>query len=229
MANTKTSTKKRRWIQLLIFIAISAALYQFFTSSISKVKQIDIQGQRFTDMTEIEQVLHVNVGDSFFTSFSWSLEKKIKKLPTIESVEVTKTFPGKINVTVSEYPPVAYEITANGDLLVNLANGYSISNGADNVVDKPIFTGWDKYPSQKVDLCKQLAQIPTTMISDFSQVIPIPSVAYPDRIKIYTRSKFILITSISLLTSKMNTFEEIVEMQPPGVVTMLLADSYRAF
>ena len=45
----------------------------------------------------------------------------------------------------------------------------------------------------------------------------------------YTRSKFEVITSVSLLRDKVEYLNQVTEMERPGVITMLEADSYVPF
>lgn len=211
----------------LVVLTIGATL--FLRSELSKVQVIDIQGYRFTTKEEITARLDLRVGQSYFTSTEQSLERKVAKLPAVEEVVVTKDFPGKVAVVVSEFVPVAYELQASGKVYVQLANGYERENTNANVVDKPILNGWSNSRQLKARLCIELSKVPPELLADFSEIAPIPSIAYPDRIKIYTRSQFVIITSVSLLVQKLNTLQEVLDTQLPGEIRMLLADSYRPY
>ena len=67
------------------------------------------------------------------------------------------------------------------------------------------------------------------MISDISEILPSPTPSFPDRIKLYTRSKFEVITAVSLLRDKVEYLNQVIEMEQPGIITMLEADSYEPF
>ena len=71
--------------------------------------------------------------------------------------------------------------------------------------------------------------IPNQLISDISEIIPSPTVSFPDRIKLYTRSKFEVITAVSLLKDKVEYLNQVIETEEPGLITMLEADSYVPF
>ncbi|MBB3109061.1 cell division protein FtsQ [Paenibacillus phyllosphaerae] len=219
--------KKLITVLVLLFIVILSVL--FFNSSISKISAITVEGERFNTAQALILTAGIAQGDTFFGTTEKVVEERLKKLPTVESAVVTKSFPGKVNIVVKEFAPVAYELSAQGELTAILSNGSSISAGSDNVVDKPILSGWKKDDPIKAKLGMELAQIPPDLLTDFSEIIPSPSKAYPDRIKIYTRTHFEVITAVSLLKDKVSTLDAVVETQNPGTITMLLADSYVSF
>lgn len=76
---------------------------------------------------------------------------------------------------------------------------------------------------------KQLSTIDNALLSDLSEISPIPSSAFPDRILIFTRTKFEVITAISLLREKVGTMNGVIESQAPGRLTLLLADTFVPF
>lgn len=96
-------------------------------------------------------------------------------------------------------------------------------------VEKPILTNWDPEDPNKAKLCQALASIPNELTSDISEIVPSPTLSFPDRIKLYTRSRFEVITAISLLKSKVSYLNQIIETEQPGLIKMLEADSYVPF
>ncbi|MOA21387.1 Cell division protein DivIB [compost metagenome] len=93
-------------------------------------------------------------------------------------------------------------------------------------MDKPILTGWEESDPNLAKLCSTLAQIPDSLTSDISEITPSPTLSYPDRIKMYTRSQFEVISAISLLAEKAEYMNMIMESQDPGMLTLLDADTY---
>jgi cell division protein FtsQ len=202
----KTGVKKkrgsRRLLSLLVvfFIIIFAIL--FFQSSFSKISDIEITGNEFVAANQIGQAAGVKAGDSYFTVGTQAVEKRVKALKTIEAVTVAKHFPGRLTISIKEYPQAAYRIGAGGAPEILLADGsaYPLKDGA-HPPDRPLLTGWTDDNPLKAELCKTLAAIPDALLSDVSEIKPFPNV-FPDRIKIYTRSRFEVITRISLLPDK---------------------------
>lgn len=222
-------SRKLLAIVFLLFISLLAVL--FFNSSISKISEIQVEGTRFATAEEIGQAAAVAVGDAFFRTTSATIEDRVRTLPQINEVTVTKVFPGVVKIAVEEYPVVAFELSELGEMTALLSNGTSVDARNDELmlVDKPVLSGWSPTDPIKAELTKQLGKIPVKQLSDLSEIIPIPSTAYPDRILMYTRTKFEVVTAVSVLPEKIEALNAVIETQEPGKITMLLADTYVPF
>lgn len=225
----KKSNVKLIVILVILFIGLLTVI--FFNSSLSKIGEVQITGTQFVSKAEVMKYSGLAVGDSFFFSSKKKIEENLLKNSSIQQVTVTKQFPGLIKIQVQEYKVVAFEISENGDIVALLASGSSIVTSSERmqIMDKPILTGWDPESMDKKQLIKQLSAIEPALLSDISEISPIPSQAFPDRILIYTRTKFEIITAVSLLSEKIVTMNSVIETQAPGRVTLLLADTYVPF
>ncbi|BBH21218.1 hypothetical protein Back11_25630 [Paenibacillus baekrokdamisoli] len=219
--------KKLLIVLFLLFIVILCVL--FLNSSISKISSVTVEGQRYMKVADIQKISGVTVGDAYFGTSAKKIEARIKALKGIDKVEVMKSFPGHVRIIVQELPTVAYEVSTKGEITAILSNGTGLPAGKDNVIDKPILSGWKTDDPVKIELCKQLGTISAESLSDFSEIIPSASESYKDRIKIYTRTRFEVITAVSLLPEKVATLNAVIETQEPGLITMLLADKYAPF
>lgn len=202
----KDKTKKRngrRIIYLLLGLFITLLIILFFRSSISKVAQIHITGFELISESSIGQAAGIHIGDSYFYTSSSTIEKRVRALKTIKSVKVVKIFPGLILIEVKEFQRVAFQMTAAGDMEALLADGSVVSlKGHPLPFDRPIMSNWKDDNPLKNKLCNILAQIPEALLSDISEIKPNPSIAYEDKIKIYTRSRFEVNTTINYLVEK---------------------------
>ncbi|CAH0119552.1 MULTISPECIES: cell division protein FtsQ/DivIB [unclassified Paenibacillus] len=218
--------RKLLFILLLLFIILLAVL--FFRSSISKISEVRFAGNRYVSNEELWKTSGVKIGDQYFGTSKGTIRERLLAIPSIEDVKVDKHFPGVIDVQVKEFATVAYELSqTDGHLSAILANGTNVSlTDKDVIVEKPILTQWKADDPNKALLSKELALIPNELLADISEIIPYPSQSYQDRIKIYTRSQFEVVTAISLLQDKVRYLSGIIETQQPGIITMLAADSY---
>lgn len=225
----KKSNAKLIAILVVLFIALLAII--FFNSSLSKITEVEVTGAQFVSSTEIMKHTGIVVGDSFMFSSARKIEQSLLQNSSIQEATVTKQFPGKLKIHVQEYKVVAFELDDNGDIVALLSSGASIVTSSERmqIMDKPILTGWDAENMNKKELVKQLGTIDSSLLSDISEISPIPSQAFPDRILIYTRTKFEVVTAISLLTEKIETINGVIETQAPGRVTLLLADTFVPF
>lgn len=227
-ARKRKGNKKLLAILLLLFAALLAVL--FFNSSISKISEIQVSGIEHASEEQIRGAASIELGDAFFQTSAGEIAGRVEKLPQVEAAKVTKVFPGVVKIEVQEYPVVAFELMQDGSLQALLASGASVEAKLDgNLMDRPILTGWQTDDPIKMELTKQLALIPQKQLSDLSEIAPIPSNAYPDRIRMYTRTKFEVITAVSVLTEKIEALNAVIETQEPGKITMLLADTYVPF
>ncbi|NOU95398.1 FtsQ-type POTRA domain-containing protein [Paenibacillus sp. LMG 31456] len=228
------SSKKLLVFLVLFFITLLCVL--FFQSSFSKVSSIEIQGQELLTAEAIGQASEVKAGDHFFSVSSSKIEDHVKALKMVQSVNVSKHFPGVIRIEVKEYPKVAYQFGENNQPQAILADGsvITVSNGVNFVLDKPILSGWANNEAMKIMLCQVLENVPVSYLTDISEIKPEPSESYPDKIKMYTRSQFEVITTVGYLPEKLkyldsyiaNLKENKINM---GVLKLLEADTHAPF
>lgn len=223
----KRGSGKLMGLVIVFFITLFVIL--FFQSSISKISDIQITGNELVPAEEIAETAGVRAGDHFFTTQTATVRKRLKTHPFIESVEVSKAFPGVLRIQVKEYRRVAFQLAADGTREVLLADGSALpvaGQAAGVPLDMPILSGWSPEDPMKTLLCEALAKVPPHLLSDISEIKPEPSVAYPDKIKIYTRSKYEVFTTIEYLPGNMEylgfvTAELAERGKPTGVITML--------
>jgi cell division protein FtsQ len=225
-------TPRRRGGKLLaILIALFAIvlIILFFRSSLSKVADIRVSGMKHMSEAEVKTALGIKPGDSFFTPGSAKLAGRIKALPPVKDARVIKKFPGTLEVQVIEHDEVATEIGTDGVIRVVLANGLALPAASGSLPDKPILTGWKPDEGVRFALCTALDAMPDALLTDLSEIKPDPSKAYPDRIKMFTRSRFEVITTVAKLQEKIPYLSEIVENREPGRILLLEADTYLPF
>ncbi|GAA3403957.1 cell division protein FtsQ/DivIB [Paenibacillus hodogayensis] len=227
------SSRKLIFFLVLLFITLLAVL--FFRSSLSKVAQIDIQGNSALSAEEIGQAAGIENGDNFFGFRSAAVEARLRKLPAIEKATVRKKFPGSLTLIVEEYPRVAFQIRPDGQKEMLLANGLAIpvkDNGI--VVDKPILSGWEEGSEWKLKLCQTLRLISDKTLAEISEIKPSPTYTYEDKIKMYTRSQFEVYTTVTYLQDKIQYLSEMIEQMSDksvdsGVFELLEANTHIPF
>jgi len=191
-----------------------------------------MEGFRFLSEEKLRVQAGIQLDDPFFQTSKGDIIARLTELKEIESVEVTKHFPGRIHIFIHEYPHVAYELN-DGQLEAVLANGINVP-APKTIPDQPLLSGWEANEGLKETLTEVLATIPKESLSDVSEIQPAPSNSYEDRIVFYSRSSFEVITTIKKLPDKLSYFDEIVaDLQKKGTMTgrivMLEADNHEPF
>ncbi|UJF35140.1 cell division protein FtsQ/DivIB [Paenibacillus hexagrammi] len=229
------SRSNRKLLSFLFIFFITVLIILFFQSSLSRISDIQIEGNELIPTDSIGQAAGIVAGDRFFATSSRAIEQRIKKLPMVKSAQVVKHFPGSIHIQVQEYPKVAFQITADGTKEAVLADGavVTLKDGA-FPLDKPILTGWSDDDPNKAALCKVLGDIPVGALADISEIKPDPSESYPDKIKLYTRSDFEVYTTITYLPEKIDKLPAYIasleeENITSGMIRMLEVDDHAPF
>ena len=213
-------------LAVLFFIVM---IVLFLQSSLSKVTEIQIRGTRHADPEAVRAAAGVQEGDWFLYPWASELERRVRTVPAVEDAVAVWRFPGLLIIWVREYPEVALEISPAGKLGIVLANGLAVPPAGTLVPDKPVLTGWNPDDPNRLALARELGRIPPELLNDVSEIVPDPSNAYPDRIRIYTRSRFEVVTTVSKLGEKLPYLDSIVENREPGLLTLLDADTYTPF
>lgn len=215
--------------RLVIVFFITLFIILFFQSSISKISDIQVEGNELVSAEEVIATTGVQVGDNFFTLRTSRVGERLAEHPFIEITQVEKRFPGVLHVKVQEFKRVAFQLAADGTKEVLLADGSALpvaGQAADVPLDMPILSGWLPDNELKAKLCAVLAQVPAQYLSDISEIRPDPSPAYEDKIKIYTRSRYEVYTTIEYLPGNIEYLgfltNELKERgKDSGVITML--------
>lgn len=219
----------RKLLVLLVIVLVIVLVVLFFRSSLSKVTGIEVVGTHHLHEQQVLEALGIAVGDSFFTPGSSALAANVERLPPVKQVKVIKKFPGMVEVQVQEYEEVAAEIGRDGEIRIVLESGLALPAAPGALPDKPFLTGWEPDSEVRQDLCRLLGTLPPALLNDLSEIKPDPSNAYPDRIKLFTRSRFEVITTVAKLSEKIPYLSEMVENRAPGQLILLEADTYSPY
>lgn len=198
----RRGNRKLLFFLLLFFIVLLGVL--FFQSSFSKIHMIAVEGNRLLTTEQIVEAAGIAVGDHFFAVSSAEIDNRVLQLGAAEQVDTVKRFPGQVTINVKEYPVVALELTPLGEIAGLLSNGTSVPYGnVEKAASRPILTGWED-AALKRRLTETLAKIPQEQLQDISEIRPSATRAYPDRIVMYTRSQYEVVTRISYLSEKIS-------------------------
>lgn len=204
----RRSNRKLLLLLFVFFVALLGVL--FFQSSFSKIHRIVVEGNRLLAEEQIVEAAGIAVGDHFFAGRSSQWEERILKLGAVQEARVKKRFPGEVYIEVREFPVVALELTKDGEIAGLLANAASVPYGSvENAAARPVLSGWEDEVLKR-RLTETLAEISAEYLQDISEIRPSPTVPYPDRIILYTRSRYEVITTISYLPEKITLLDDYV-------------------
>ncbi|WP_018975673.1 cell division protein FtsQ/DivIB [Saccharibacillus kuerlensis] len=226
----RRSGRWKLWLTVIVLLVAMLSVL-FFRSSLSRIQQIEVEGNVYIDRSAVIEAAELSIGSHFFASSAASVEQRIvANLNAVEHAKVEKRFPGTIRLIVDEYDPVAYELLDDGSVQALLGSGAEIPLKDRGLpAEKPMLTEWEGKEEEKIKLCRVLASVPDSLLSDLSEITPTPTESYPDKIRLYTRSRFEVETTVSLLKDKLEILGGITETQSPGFIDLLEADYFMPF
>ena len=164
----KKKNKKKIILKILIIIIILGSLIFYFKNM--KIKNIYVTGNNTLKDQEIIELAGINNYPNLFQISSRKIEKKIKLNPLIDSVEVKKTFLGKITINIKEYNLL---LKNEIDNTIYLDNGQKITNDI-NIIGLPTLTN-DVDKDILNNFLKKLNTINKDILSKISEITYSPN------------------------------------------------------
>lgn len=131
---TKTSGRKKRrkkhyLLKFIIIIAVIAGIYAGLHIDRFDINGVAVGGNKEISDEDILKLSGISIGDNIFDTHPWSVERKIKKNLYIETVDVKRKLPDKIEIIVRERSGKAqftmgdkYVITDNTGMVLEVSN-----------------------------------------------------------------------------------------------------------
>ena len=140
--NTKNNQKKKNRLQkfkkimiaickILLIIGILVGIFAFlFISPVFNVTEIKVENaNRISENTYIS-LSEIQIGENIFKINSSRIRSLIKHESYVEEIEVKKSFPGTVIITVTERTP-EYIIEKEGKYIYIDKNGYALENNVE--------------------------------------------------------------------------------------------------
>ncbi len=234
MINEQSAKKHNSavWVTLGLFFFVLVALIVFFSTSPSRIQQIEVYGQKLVPSADIKRASGVQIGHQYLFVRRETVAERVMTNGSFVSVRVEKSFPGKLFIYVKEQPHVAIMMGENGVAYCVLANGKLLAVAGAEQMDKPLLSGWRKQNvtlPALAQLANLLAATDSRYLADISEISFRPDEAYPDQIILYMRSGFVVETTLALFAKKIPYVRETIEKfyaqyETVGVLNMLSAE-----
>lgn len=203
----------------IFFLLILVIVY--FVSPIGHVGKITVNGNHYVSDKVILNASQLAAETSFWDADPATLEHKIEQVKEIESAKVTRHFPNKISIQVTEYDRVAYlkkdaqfyPILENGERLSALSK-QEIPTGA------PILVNWPK--GEKLEaMAAQVQKLPEPIVHRISEIYFTPTENFPKGITVYMNDGLEVRARIDDFARKMTKYPEIASKINPGTKGIL--------
>lgn len=175
---TETPRKKNHLIQSVFFILlVTMSAYVLLQSPLFEVKTFIVNGNRQLNKEDVISFSGLQAGANIFKINLAQSEEKLELVPLIKEVEITRSLPNKIVITVKERNAVALLPAENGFIKVD-ADGVYLQKGQ-IASALPIITGISiklNGPGKPVEAeylpsaLKALSQLPRPLVMKLSEL-----------------------------------------------------------
>lgn len=109
----------RRWTALLVVLAVLALGYLVTFTSVLGVRSVDVFGTRDLSVDEVRRQAAIEPGTPMVRLDTDEVVARVAELPRVFGVEVSRSWPSGVEITVTERDPVAVRQLPDGVHLVD--------------------------------------------------------------------------------------------------------------
>jgi cell division protein FtsQ len=156
----RIAVRRAKGRKRLIWVAIAAAILlvlvgavAVLASSMFDVRTIDVQGAVYTDPSQLSAIVDDLRGDAILLVDTRQLERRLEKIPWVESARVSTQFPHRVFIDIRERKPIATFVGSDGkyrvidrdgrvlDVVDGIPVDYMLVTGANPDVEQGQFAG----------------------------------------------------------------------------------------
>jgi cell division protein FtsQ len=116
---TRRRAMMRRWTVLLVFLGIVGLIYVVLFTPVLGAHEVEVQGTQGLTPDEVRKVAAVEIGKPLLRLDTDEIAARVATLPRVAHVEVSRSLPGTVEITVAERNPVAFAQLPDGAHMVD--------------------------------------------------------------------------------------------------------------
>jgi cell division protein FtsQ len=109
----------RRWTALLIVLCVLGLGYVLVFTSVVGVRSVDVFGTRDLSHDDVREAAAIELGTPMVRLDTDEARRRVAELPRVFEVQVSRSWPSTVEITVTERDPVAVRQLADGVHLVD--------------------------------------------------------------------------------------------------------------
>ncbi|MEV4147880.1 FtsQ-type POTRA domain-containing protein [Amycolatopsis sp. NPDC049691] len=114
---------RRRWVALLSVLTVIALVYLLFFSSMLGAQEVSVSGSRTVPADAIRAVAAVPMDKPMLRLSTDEIRDRVAAMPGIATVEVSRSWPNTVEITVTERTAIAFFDSGPGGDGVHLVDG----------------------------------------------------------------------------------------------------------
>lgn len=104
----------RRWVAVLVMLVVTALVYMLLFTPVLGVRSVAVSGNKLVAAKDVVTAAAIPDGTPMFRVDTDAARDRIARLPRVASVDVSRSWPGTVRVTITERTPVALVKSADG-------------------------------------------------------------------------------------------------------------------
>lgn len=116
---TRRDRRRLAWWSLAVVAMVGALGGIVAASPLLDVERVDVVGVAPGRVAQVRDAAGIDVGDSIVALWPGSIERRVRRLPWVARVSVTRDLPGSVRITVVPRVPVAWVGGRRGPVLVD--------------------------------------------------------------------------------------------------------------
>ncbi len=206
-ARKKKANRRLVFYLTIFFLLILIIIY--LQSPLSNVKHVAISGTELLKEKFVKDTSGITTKDNIWSIDFEEIEKKIKALPEVKNVSVTKKLPSTVKIEVEEFIRVGY-VKKKESFYPVLENGQALTDKAIPVPkgDATILIGWND-STYLTEMTKELRSLHSELAALISEIHWIPESSNPYKLRLYMVNGREVLTSIRNFSEKMRAYPSI--------------------
>ena len=110
---------RRRVVALLVLVSVVGLVVGVFFTPMLGVDDVDVRGAKELTVEQVRAKAAIKPGSPIVRIDVHGIADRVRELPRVESVEVARSLPGTVRLTIVERSPVAFVKSTDGVHLVD--------------------------------------------------------------------------------------------------------------
>jgi len=116
---SRRTVVRRRVVALLVLVSVVGLVVGVFFTPMLGVDDVDVRGAKELTVEQVRAKAAIKPGSPIVRIDVHGIADRVRELPRVESVEVARSLPGTVRLTIVERSPVAFVKSTDGVHLVD--------------------------------------------------------------------------------------------------------------